>query len=109
MSTHAPSRAAPSTAGDNSNGEVTPPADLGVAAVSTGWGYTCAILAPGNVRCWGKNKPDIVIKVPPPTDFDSIVHTYIESALDTCYILAPSGGEEITMTRGQRCVGVYDC
>ena len=91
--------------GSNYSAESAPPADLGaVVAVSAGIGYTCAILASGAVRCWGKSQPDMMPFATRPKDLDSIVHTYIDSYIEMCYILSPSGGELLATTRGF-CVG----
>ena len=79
--------AAPGTASPR-RPPTTPPAV--VVAVSAGNYYTCAILPSGAARCWGKGQRT---PVPKPNDFESVVHTYIESGMDTCYIFSPRGGK----------------
>lgn len=43
--------------GDDTNGQVTVPGDLGaVSRISAGGSHTCALLVAGNaMRCWGAN------------------------------------------------------
>ena len=64
-------------AGDNTDGQSTPPVDLPpVVQFDLGENFGCALTVGGEVRCWGRNTSG---EATPPPDLDQVVQVAVDS------------------------------